>query len=323
MDKANPNVRRYLAQRAELIGAIRLPNTAFKEHAGTEVTSDILFFKKRERQIDIEPDWVHLGYTKDGIPVNSYFVEHPDMMLGTMEYDTGRFGDKSRYTICVNHEENFNIYESLSSAIGKLDATVTDFEIEEPEENEEIIEANPDVRNFTYTFLDGKLYFRQNSQMYLKEYSRTTEERIKVLDEIRKLTRNLIDIQTKGCSEEELKNCQEILNDKYDEFVNKYGAITSKANDRAFRDDADYPLLCSLENVDEDGKVTKADMFYKQTIKPEVTIDRVETAVEALNISISEYGEVNIPFMLSIYTCLLYTSPSPRDGATSRMPSSA
>lgn len=302
MDKANPNIRRYLAQRAELIGAIRLPNTAFKEHAGTEVTSDILFFKKRERQIDIEPDWVHLGYTKDGIPVNSYFVEHPDMMLGTMEYDTGRFGDKSRYTICVNHEENFNIYESLSSAIGKLDATVTDFEIEEPEENEEIIEANPDVRNFTYTFLDGKLYFRQNSQMYLKEYSRTTEERIKVLDEIRKLTRNLIDIQTKGCSEEELKNCQEILNDKYDEFVNKYGAITSKANDRAFRDDADYPLLCSLENVDEDGKVTKADMFYKQTIKPEVTIDRVETAVEALNISISEYGEVNIPFMLSIYT---------------------
>ena len=302
MDKANPNVRRYLAQRAELIGAIRLPNTAFKEHAGTEVTSDILFFKKRERQIDIEPDWVHLGYTKDGIPVNSYFVEHPDMMLGTMEYDTGRFGDKSRYTICVNHEENFNIYESLSSAIGKLDATVTDFEIEEPEENEEIIEANPDVRNFTYTFLDGKLYFRQNSQMYLKEYSRTTEERIKVLDEIRKLTRNLIDIQTKGCSEEELKNCQEILNDKYDEFVNKYGAITSKANDRAFRDDADYPLLCSLEYVDEDGKVTKADMFYKQTIKPEVTIDRVETAVEALNISISEYGEVNIPFMLSIYT---------------------
>ena len=251
-----------------------------------------MFFKKRERQIDIEPDWVHLGYTKDGIPVNSYFVEHPDMMLGTMEYDTGRFGDKSRYTICVNHEENFNIYESLSSAIGKLDATVTDFEIE----------ANPDVRNFTYTFLDGKLYFRQNSQMYLKEYSRTTEERIKVLDEIRKLTRNLIDIQTKGCSEEELKNCQEILNDKYDEFVNKYGAITSKANDRAFRDDADYPLLCSLENVDEDGKVTKADMFYKQTIKPEVTIDRVETAVEALNISISEYGEVNIPFMLSIYT---------------------
>ena len=168
MDKANPNVRRYLAQRAELIGAIRLPNTAFKEHAGTEVTSDILFFKKRERQIDIEPDWVHLGYTKDGIPVNSYFVEHPDMMLGTMEYDTGRFGDKSRYTICVNHEENFNIYESLSSAIGKLDATVTDFEIEEPEENEEIIEANPDVRNFTYTFFDCKLYFRHNSQMYLK-----------------------------------------------------------------------------------------------------------------------------------------------------------
>ena len=302
MDKANPNVRRYLAQRAELIGAVRLPNTAFKDNAGTEVTSDILFFKKRERQIDTEPDWVHLGYTEDGISVNSYFEEHPEMMLGKMEYDMGRFGENSRYTVCVNHNENFNIYESLSRAINNLEASISDFEIEETKENEEVIAADPDIRNYTYSFVDNKLYFRQNSQMYLKEYPRATEERIKGLDEIRKITRNIIEIQTEGCGEEELRKCQKELNDRYDAFVKKYGAVTSKANDRAFRDDADYPLLCSLENVDEDGHVTKADMFYKQTIKPELTIDRVETAVEALNISISEYGEVNIPFMLSIYT---------------------
>ena len=302
MDKANPNVRRYLAQRAELIGAVRLPNTAFKDNAGTEVTSDILFFKKRERQIDTEPDWVHLGYTEDGISVNSYFEEHPEMMLGKMEYDMGRFGENSRYTVCVNHNENFNIYESLSRAISNLEASISDFEIEDTKENEEVIAADPDIRNYTYSFVDNKLYFRQNSQMYLKEYPKATEERIKGLDEIRKITRNIIEIQTEGCSEEELRKCQKELNDKYDIFVKKYGAVTSKANDRAFRDDADYPLLCSLENVDENGHVTKADMFYKQTIKPALTIDRVETAVEALNISISEYGEVNIPFMLSIYT---------------------
>lgn len=302
MDKANPGVRRYLAQRAELIGAVRLPNTAFKDNAGTEVTSDILFLKKRKKQIDIEPDWVHLGYTNDGIPVNSYFAEHPEMVLGKMKYDTGRYGVGSRYTVCVNNDEDFNMYESLSAVLKNLDASISDFEAPQTEENKEIIAANPDIRNYTYFFVDGKLYYRQNSQMYLKEYPKATEERIQGLDEIRNVTRHIIDIQTEGCSEEELKKSQEELNEKYDAFVKKYGAVTSKGNDRAFRDDADYPLLCSLENVDEDGQVTKADMFYKQTIKPVVSIDRVETAVEALNISINEYGEVNIPFMLSIYT---------------------
>lgn len=301
MDKANPNVRRYLAQRAELIGAVRLPNTAFKDNAGTEVTSDILFLKKRERQTDIEPDWVHLGYTNDGIPINSYFAEHPEMMLGKMEYDTGRYGENSRYTVCVNDDKDFNMYESLSSALKNLEASISDFAAPEIEENLEVIAASPDIRNYTYSFVDGKLYYRQNSQMYLKEYSKTAEERIKGLDEIRKITRYIIDIQTEGCSEQELKESQKVLNEKYDVFVKKYGGITSKGNDRAFRDDADYPLLCSLENVDEEGKVTKADMFYKQTIKPDIRPENVVTAIEALNISINEFGSVNIPFMLSIY----------------------
>ena len=209
MDKANPGVRRYLAQRAELIGAVRLPNTAFKDNAGTEVTSDILFLKKRKKQIDIEPDWVHLGYTNDGIPVNSYFAEHPEMVLGKMKYDTGRYGVGSRYTVCVNNDEDFNMYESLSAVLKNLDASISDFEAPQTEENKEIIAANPDIRNYTYFFVDGKLYYRQNSQMYLKEYPKATEERIQGLDEIRNVTRHIIDIQTEGCSEEELKKSQE------------------------------------------------------------------------------------------------------------------
>jgi len=303
LDKANPTIRKYLAERAELVGAVRLPNTAFKDNAGTEVTSDILFLQKRERKIDIEPDWVHLGYTEDGIPVNSYFVDHPDMILGRMEYDTRMFGEGSKYTTCVNDDENFNLYEALNRAVRNIEAQITDFERldDEAEVSEDIIPADPDVRNFSYTFVDGKLYYRENSQMYRKEVSQAVEERIKLMDEIRSDTRYLIDIQTEGCSEDELLHGQKLLNEKYDKFVAKYGYITDQANSRAFRDDSDYPLLCSLEDVNEDGIVKKADMFYKQTIKAKLQIDRVETAVEALNVSINEYGGVNIPFMLSIY----------------------
>lgn len=304
LDKSNPSVRKYLAERAELIGAIRLPNTAFRDYAGTEVTADILFLQKRERTMAVEPDWVHLGYTDDGIAINSYFVEHPDMMLGKMEYDTRMFGEGSRYTTCVNHESDFNMYEALHKAIRKLSASITDFErLEESAEEEQVdnIPANPDVRNYTYTFMDGKLYFRENSRMYRKEVSANMEERIKAMDQIRTATRNLVEIQTAGCSEDELVSKQKILNEVYDSFAKNYGSITGRENDRAFRNDADYPLLCSLEVVDEDGNVKKADMFYKQTIKPKVAIDRVETAVEALNVSMNEYGEINIPFMLSIY----------------------
>ena len=303
LDKANPTIRKYLAERAELVGAIRLPNTAFKDNAGTEVTADILFLQKRERKIDIEPDWVHLGVTENGIAVNSYFAEHPEMMLGSMKYDTRIYGQDSRYTVCVNDDENFNIYEALNKAIGNIKAQMTDFErvADEAEQTEEVIPADPDVRNYTYTFFEGKLYYRENSEMVKKEVSQTAEERIRSLDEIRQITRELIDIQMDGCSEEELSDKQRLLNVKYDAFVKQYGAITSKANRIAFRDDSDYPLLCSLEEVNEDGEVKKADMFYKQTIKAKTVIDRVETAVEALNVSVNEFGYVNLAYMLSIY----------------------
>lgn len=303
LDKSNPTIRKYIAERAELVGAVRLPNTAFKENAGTEVTSDILFLQKRERKMEIEPDWVHLGYTENGIAVNSYFVEHPEMMLGTMEYDTRIYGQDSRYTVCVNHDENFNMYDALNKAIHNIQAEMTDFDrlTEEEEVSADVIPADPDVRNFTYTFYDGKLYYRENSQMVRQEVSANAEERIRQLDEIRTITRELIDIQMEGCSEEELADKQALLNVKYDKFVERYGHITGKSNKMAFRDDSDYPLLCSLEEVNEEGEVKKADMFYKQTIKAKPVIERVETAVEALNLSINEFGAVNLPYMLSVY----------------------
>ena len=303
LDKSNPTIRKYIAERAELVGAVRLPNTAFKENAGTEVTSDILFLQKRERKMEIEPDWVHLGYTENGIAVNSYFVEHPEMMLGSMEYDTRIYGQDSRYTVCVNHDENFNMYDALNKAIHNIRAEMTDFDrlTEEEEVSADVIPADPDVRNFTYTFYDGKLYYRENSQMVRQDVSANAEERIRQLDEIRTITRELIDIQMEGCSEEELTDKQALLNVKYDKFVERYGYITGKSNKMAFRDDSDYPLLCSLEEVNEEGEVKKADMFYKQTIKAKPVIERVETAVEALNLSINEFGAVNLPYMLSIY----------------------
>ena len=304
LDKANPTIRKYLAERAELVGAVRLPNTAFKDNAGTEVTADILFLQKRERKIDIEPDWVHLGVTENGIAVNSYFAEHPEMMLGSMEYDTRIYGQDSRYTVCVNNDENFNLYEALNKAICNIRAQMTDFErlADNEEQTEEVIPADPDVRNYTYTFFEGKLYYRENSEMVRQKVSPTAEERIKSLDEIRQITRELIDIQMDGCSEEELSDNQRLLNVKYDAFIKQYGAITSKANRIAFRKTtAITHFFCSLEEVNEDGEVKKADMFYKQTIKAKTVIDRVETAVEALNVSVNEFGYVNLAYMLSIY----------------------
>ena len=303
LDKANPSVRKYLAERAELIGAVRLPNTAFKESAGTDVTSDIIFLQKRENKIVTEPDWVHLGQTEDGIAVNSYFVEHPEMMLGKMEYDSRMFGNESKYTSCINHDENFDLKAALSQAVLSLEGQITDvMELsDEAEPMKDMIDADPDVKNYTFTFVDGKLYYRENSKMYRREVSATMEERIRLMDEIRAVTRQLIFIQTEGCSDEELRFQQKLLNEKYDAYVRKFGPITGRGSKQAFQDDADYPLLCSLEVVDEDGNVKKADMFYKQTIRAKNQVDRVETATEALNVSVSEFGAVNIPFMLSIY----------------------
>ena len=303
MDKKGGSVRKYLAERAELVGAVRLPNSAFKAEAGTEVTSDILFFQKRERKISVEPGWVHLGMTENGVSVNSYFVEHPEMMLGHMEYDTGRYGSGSNYTVCVNDEADFDLQGALRQVLGRLSVQLPDYEaVSEPgEEPEESIPADPDVKNYTYTFLDGTLYYRKDSRMYRQEVGNTVLDRIRGMDEIRRCTRHLIDIQLNGCSEGELKAGQEELNRIYDRYTKKYGFINSQGNARAFRDDEDYPLLCSLENVDEEGLVTKADMFTKQTIRANETAERVETAVEALNLSICEHNGVNIPYMLRIY----------------------
>ena len=304
MDKKNNSVRKYLAERAELVGAVRLPNSAFKAEAGTEVTSDILFFQKRERKIAAEPDWVHLGMTENGVPVNSYFVEHPEMMLGRMEYDTGRYGSDSGYTVCVNDDKDFDLQGALQQALSRLSVQIPDYEVlsgpgEEPEES---LPADPDVKNYTYTFVDGVLYYRKDSKMYRQEVGETVLERIKGMDGIRKCTRHLINIQLRGCSEGELKAAQEKLNTLYDKYTKKYGYITSQGNSRAFRDDEDYPLLCSLEMVDgEKGTVTKADMFTKQTIRAGKETDHAETAVEALNLSVCEYNSVNLPYMLEIY----------------------
>ena len=303
LDKTNTTVRKYLAERAELIGAVRLPNTVFKESAGTDVTSDIIFLQKRENKIVVEPDWVHLGQTESGIAVNSYFVEHPEMMLGDMEYDSRMFGNESRYTSCVNHDEKFNLKQALSQAVSSLKGQIPDMVelADEAEPVQDMIDADPDVKNYTFTFVDGKLYYRENSKMYRKEVSATVEERIRFMDEIRSVTRQLIFIQTQGCSDEELQFQQKLLNEKYDAYVRKYGPITGRGSKQAFQDDGDYPLLCSLEVVDEDGNVKKADMFYKQTIRAKNQVERVETATEALNVSISEFGSVNLAFMLSIY----------------------
>jgi len=305
LDRSNPTIRRYLSERAEFLGAVRLPATAFKSNAGTEVTSDVVFFQKREKKTETMEDeeWIHLGYTKDGVAVNAYFAEHPEMMLGRMKYETGKFGEGSRYSVCVNDDPDFDIQAALTAALSNIRARITDFErIQETEENtEDILPADPDVRNFSFTFVEGKLYYRINSQMYLKDVPQATKERILALDSIRRTTRHLIGIQTEGCSVEELAAGQKALNDEYDAFVKKYGSINSQGNSRAFRDDSDYPLLCSLEEMDEDGNVKKADMFYKQTIKAKVEIDRVETAVEALNVSVNEYGSVNLAFMQSLY----------------------
>ncbi len=303
LDKANPTIRKYIAERAELVGAIRLPNSTFKGNAGAEVTADILFLQKRERKISIEPDWVHLGYTDNGIAVNSYFAEHPEMMLGVMAYDTGQFGADSKYTVCVNDNPDFNLYEAINRAVKNIHAQLTDFDrlCEEEEDRGYTIPADPDVRNFTYTVRDGEIYYRENSQMIRQRLSQNAKERIIGMDEIRTITRELITLQMEGCSEEELLAKQKELNDRYDAFVKKYGSINGKSNKSAFRDDGDYPLLCSLEEINEDGEVKKADMFYRQTIKAKVEIERVETAVEALNVSVNEFGTVNLAYMLSIY----------------------
>ena len=295
MDKTNPAVRKYIAQRADLLGAIRLPNNTFKGNAGTEVVSDILFLQKRDRLIDIEPDWVHLDTDENGIEMNSYFVRHPEMVLGEMKMVTGRFGLEST---CEPYE-NANLESQLAEAVSNIHGEISDYEVDDEMESEDnSIPANPSVRNFSYTVVYDVIYFRENSKMTPVEVSATAENRIKGMIAIRDCVRELIELQTEDYPDSEIKQAQEKLNTLYDNFTKKYGLINSRANTSAFNADSSYALLAALEVLDENGELErKADMFTKRTIKPHIPVTEVDTASEALAVSMGEKATVDMPYM--------------------------
>ena len=295
MDKTNSSVRKYIAQRAELLGAIRLPNDTFKGNAGTEVVSDILFLQKRDRLIDIEPDWVQLGTNENGITMNSYFVEHPEMILGEMKTVSGRFGEE---VTCVPFE-NADLSELLSESVANIHGEISDYEVEdELEEENNSIPADPNVRNFSYTIVDDKIYFRENSRMSPAIVSATAENRIKGMVAIRDCVRNLIELQTEDYPDEEIKAEQSKLNSLYDGYTKKYGLINSRANVSAFGDDSSFALLSALEVINENGELErKADMFFKRTIKPHKPITEVDTADEALAVSMGEKATIDMEYM--------------------------
>ncbi len=297
MDKASPDVRRYIAQRAELLGAIRLPNNAFKANAGTEVTSDILFLQKREHPIDIESDWIHLGQTADGIPVNSYFVDHPDMMLGRMQWDKSMYGNEKETT--CEPIPGADLAQQLHAAVRNIDGEYKRIEISEMDINSErTIPADPDVRNFSYALVNGQVYYRENSVMTRPVLNQTTQERVKGMIELRDCVRKLIDLQLTDGNDAEIRAQQEELGRLYDAFSAEYGIINGKANGRAFEGDSSYYLLCSLEILDEDRKLKrKADIFSKRTIRRRKPVTQVDTASEALAVSIGERAKVDLPFM--------------------------
>ena len=298
MDKENSNVRKYIAQRAELLGAIRLPNDTFKGNAGTEVVSDILFLQKRDRLIDIEPDWVHLDTDENGIRMNSYFVQHPEMILGEMKMVSGRFGQEAT----CEPFENADLTELLSEAVSNIHGEISDYEVaDELDEEDNSIPADPNVRNFSYTILNDKIYFRENSRMSSVEVSATAENRIKGMIGIRDCVRNLIELQTEDYPDSEIKQVQEKLNTLYDNYTKKYGLINSRANTSAFSDDSSYALLSALEVINEDGELErKADMFFKRTIKPHKPVTEVDTADEALAVSMGEKASIDMEYMMEL-----------------------
>lgn len=296
MDKKNSEVRKYIAQRADLIGAIRLPNNTFLKNAGTKATSDILFLKKRDSITDIMPDWVNLDTDKNGIVMNKYFVDNPEMVLGKMEMAKMQYGRED--STCTAYD-GIELSTLLNEAIEHINAEIEDYEFGDIEEKEEnTIQADPNVKNFSYTLVDGKVYFRENSVMIEQNLPVTTTSRIKGMIELRDCVRELIDLQTDDFPEENIKLAQNKLNRLYDSFVKKYGLINSRGNNLAFSEDSSYYLLCSLEVLDSDGEfLRKADMFSKRTIKAYKEITRVDTANEALIVSLSEKAEVNLEYM--------------------------
>ena len=298
MDKETLAVRKYIAQRAELLGAIRLPNNTFKGNAGTEVVSDILILQKRDRLIDIEPDWVHLDTDENGIKMNSYFVQHPEMILGEMKMVSGRFGMEAT---CVPYE-NADLAAQLDEAVANIHGEITEYETEEElEEEDNSIPADPTVRNFSYTVVDDKIYYRENSRMTPVEVSATAENRIKGMIAIRNSVRTLIELQTEDYSDSEIKAEQERLNRLYDTFSGKYGLINSRANTSAFSQDSSFSLLSALEIIGEDGELErKADMFSKRTIKPHTPVTSVDTASEALAVSLGEKATIDMDYMMEL-----------------------
>ena len=298
MDKETLAVRKYIAQRSELLGAIRLPNNTFKGNAGTEVVSDILILQKRDRLIDIEPDWVHLDTDENGIKMNSYFVQHPEMILGEMKMVSGRFGMEAT---CVPYE-NADLAAQLDEAVANIHGEITEYETEEElEEEDNSIPADPTVRNFSYTVVDDKIYYRENSRMTPVEVSATAENRIKGMIAIRNSVRTLIELQTEDYPDSEIKAEQERLNRLYDTFSGKYGLINSRANTSAFSQDSSFSLLSALEIIGEDGELErKADMFSKRTIKPHTPVTSVDTASEALAVSLGEKATIDMDYMMEL-----------------------
>ena len=298
MDKETLAVRKYIAQRAELLGAIRLPNNTFKGNAGTEVVSDILILQKRDRLIDIEPDWVHLDTDENGIKMNSYFVQHPEMILGEMKMVSGRFGMEAT---CVPYE-NADLAAQLDEAVANIHGEITEYETEEELEGEDnSIPADPTVRNFSYTVVDDKIYYRENSRMTPVEVSATAENRIKGMIAIRNSVRTLIELQTEDYPDSEIKEEQERLNRLYGTFSGKYGLINSRANTSAFSQDSSFSLLSALEIIGEDGELErKADMFSKRTIKPHTPVTSVDTASEALAVSLGEKATIDMDYMMEL-----------------------
>ncbi len=295
MDKQNSKVRKYIAQRAELLGAIRLPNTAFKKNAGTEVTADILFLQKRDRMTDIMPEWVNIAEYENGHYINQYFIDNPDMIMGEMKEVSGQFGP----TLTCEPDESTDLAEQLDGAIQNIHAQITEYEFDDiSDEDEVVLPADPNVRNFSYTVVDGDVYFRENSIMRKVETTLTGENRIKGMIAIRDCVRTLIELQTEGYPDNAIKEQQAKLNTLYDDYTKKYGLINSRGNSMAFSEDSSYYLLCSLEVLDDFGNLKqKADMFSKRTIRAKKEITSVDTADEALAVSLGEKAKVDMEFM--------------------------
>ena len=303
MDSKDSTARKHMAERADLLGAIRLPNNAFRANAGTDVVSDIIFLQKRDRPIDHEPDWVQLSKTEDGFAINQYFVDHPEMVLGVLSTESTQYG---REELTVAPIEGANLADQLAEAVQHIEGRYTEVEVETPDiadaENEKhILPADPDVKNFSYTVVDGEVFYRENSVMTQVELSDNAKGRVTGMVELRQIVNDLIDQQLNDYPDEDIKATQERLNAAYDAFTAKYGLINDKKNARLFDDDSSYYLLCSLENLDENKQLkSKADMFTKRTIRPERTVTSVDTPSEALAVSIGEHGRVDLPYMAEL-----------------------